>query len=437
MIIDKGTSYQILDIPKESNDDEIKAAYIRLVKKHPPEYDPDNFIKIRKAYESLKDPEKRAKEDLFTLNFDHDNFKLPNVTGVDIGELNTQITDIETQLLDSDKDPFLIDQFVEILNKRAALYVTKKQMTEAISDWKKILELVDDYPDAKHNLYFSNFALAYGLAIHERYEDSIYYWEEALKYNSTSSTVIHNLAITADKAGKKELSEQYWKKTLAIWENQFNENKNDIYIKTCILELHQAFGGNIVATKLGPGAQISAKEQISPDKAIHEFREALKIDPNNTQAQKKIISSYMQAGRWQEAIQEIVNRLKGNRDDKELLNLLGQVYLNSGKVDEAFAVWNRVLSLDPKDQIAKQNIIDGHTLVGKKLRERGLHNASLVHFKSLLKYRPDDPEIHMEIGNTYALKGDSRSAMASWQTVLQIDPKHKEAKRRLTETRFK
>jgi tetratricopeptide (TPR) repeat protein len=111
--------------------------------------------------------------------------------------------------------------------------------------------------------------------------------------------------------------------------------------------------------------------------------------------------------------------------------------LNIGKIDEAFSIWNRILGVDPKNQTARSSVIDGHKLVGKKLRDRGLFNAALVHFKSLLKFEPSNPQVHLEIGNTYSQKGDFRSALASWQTVLQLDPKNKEAKKALSETRFR
>ena len=170
---------------------------------------------------------------------------------------------------------------------------------------------------------------------------------------------------------------------------------------------------------------------------MQEYREVLKYDPSNFHAQMQIATALMQDNKWPEATRELANLLKTNRDNTEILNMLGWTYLNTGKIDEAFAVWTRILSIDPKNVTAKDNIIRGHLTVGKKLRERGLYNAALVHFKSLLKYLPDKPEVHFEIGSTYAMKGDHRSAVNCWQTVLQLDPKNKLAKKAIAETRFR
>src|SRR5208283_1868306 len=130
--MDKATAYQILAISKESNDEEIKAAYIRLVKQHPPEQDPDGFIQVRKAYTNLKDPSKRAHEDLFTFNFIHDSFRLPSGANFhDLNEINRSLNDIDMQLQTYPDDPMLQDQYVEIIRQRAAYYVSKKLWSEA------------------------------------------------------------------------------------------------------------------------------------------------------------------------------------------------------------------------------------------------------------------------------------------------------------------
>jgi curved DNA-binding protein CbpA len=40
--------------------EEVRAAYVRLVRQHPPDRDPEAFERIRDAYEALRDVEQRA-----------------------------------------------------------------------------------------------------------------------------------------------------------------------------------------------------------------------------------------------------------------------------------------------------------------------------------------------------------------------------------------
>jgi curved DNA-binding protein CbpA len=57
--------YQVMGLAPTATEQEIRRAYFRLVREHPPERDPDQFKRIRAAYEILRDPARRAEWDLF------------------------------------------------------------------------------------------------------------------------------------------------------------------------------------------------------------------------------------------------------------------------------------------------------------------------------------------------------------------------------------
>ena len=51
----------ILGVAANAGDEEIRAAYLSKVKEFPPDRAPVEFEKIRDAYETLRDPRKRAR----------------------------------------------------------------------------------------------------------------------------------------------------------------------------------------------------------------------------------------------------------------------------------------------------------------------------------------------------------------------------------------
>ena len=57
-------AFTVLGLPADATETEIRAAYLRAIKEHPPETSPEQFEKIRDAYEELRDPRKRARESL-------------------------------------------------------------------------------------------------------------------------------------------------------------------------------------------------------------------------------------------------------------------------------------------------------------------------------------------------------------------------------------
>jgi len=53
--------YRVLDISPSAGQDEIRGAYLKLLRSHPPEKDPEKFKEIRAAYDKLKDEKTRIR----------------------------------------------------------------------------------------------------------------------------------------------------------------------------------------------------------------------------------------------------------------------------------------------------------------------------------------------------------------------------------------
>jgi DnaJ-class molecular chaperone len=62
------SALEILGVSARADEEEIRAAYLSKVKEFPPDRAPAEFEKIRDAYETLRDPRKRAREMFVTTN---------------------------------------------------------------------------------------------------------------------------------------------------------------------------------------------------------------------------------------------------------------------------------------------------------------------------------------------------------------------------------
>uniref|UniRef100_A0A7C4YF96 Chaperone protein DnaJ n=1 Tax=candidate division WOR-3 bacterium TaxID=2052148 RepID=A0A7C4YF96_UNCW3 len=87
--------YEILGVPRNATQEEIKAAYRRLAKKYHPDMNPDNkeeatekFKEISEAYEVLMDPEKRALYDKYGHDGLSGAFKSGNFTWEDFSHFS-------------------------------------------------------------------------------------------------------------------------------------------------------------------------------------------------------------------------------------------------------------------------------------------------------------------------------------------------------------
>jgi DnaJ-class molecular chaperone len=59
---------KVLEVEPQAGEEEIRAAYLRKVKEHPPDRSPEEFEKIRDAYESLRDPRRRMRHMLLSAD---------------------------------------------------------------------------------------------------------------------------------------------------------------------------------------------------------------------------------------------------------------------------------------------------------------------------------------------------------------------------------
>jgi len=58
---------EVLGVSQDAGEEEIRAAYVRRVKEHPPDRSPEEFERIRDAYDSLRDPRRRMRDKLLSV----------------------------------------------------------------------------------------------------------------------------------------------------------------------------------------------------------------------------------------------------------------------------------------------------------------------------------------------------------------------------------
>ena len=67
-MIDNQDPREILGVSIEAGTQEIRAAYIKKVKEFPPDHAPQEFERIREAYDLLRDPRQRTMNMLLSAN---------------------------------------------------------------------------------------------------------------------------------------------------------------------------------------------------------------------------------------------------------------------------------------------------------------------------------------------------------------------------------
>ncbi len=187
------------------------------------------------------------------------------------------------------------------------------------------------------------------------------------------------------------------------------------------------------------------KEQLYAD-ALETYKKAKELDPKENRLDKFIAMSYMgmyspgssnpkDVDALQNAIENFKKYLAERPDDEKAAKLLVTTYMNSGKIDEAIDFFKDMLQRNAKDTAAVQTIA---MLYAKK----GDFENSMVWQRKRAELEPKNAEVFYTMGVTAwdksyntvpeAMAADQRRAiveqgMKDLQTALQLNPDYFES----------
>ena len=88
--------------------------------------------------------------------------------------------------------------------------------------------------------------------------------------------------------------------------------------------------------------------------AIDYFSDALQLNPNNINAQINISDALVEMQKYEEGIQTLMHTLKSNPNEINALLRMGNLYREAGRQEEAEDYFNKVLEIEPGNEIARE-----------------------------------------------------------------------------------
>ncbi len=418
-------AYSVLGIRKGATQDEIKAAWVEMIKKYDQEKHTDRFMAIQGAYETLRDPVRRAAQDVGAFNHIKGSFHFTSDERSEESDedLQKRVADLEPRIKGPDVSEEDRRLFVRTLMQRSFKLASKRQWEDAVAEWKRVLEVDPTHQRARNNILHSYVTLGYSYAEHELYPQAVDLWEKALQMNPDEPALLHNLALAYEKSSRAEDAARCWEEVLRHWKKRLDEDPEDLYTQNCIVEVRRRHSGHGGRDE-GP-------------RSLEDYEEILKLKPNDFDAQFGIATILMDEQNWDAAIERLNTLSAQYPKNIEVLNLRGWAYLNDGQIEAAFQTWNRALTLDPRNHATREAVIKARMSIGRAFRKKGMHTQALVQFKALLRLDPKSAEANLEIGKTYMEKGDRRSAAQAFAQVMRLDPKNTAVKQYVSDMKLR
>ncbi len=176
-----------------------------------------------------------------------------------------------------------------------------------------------------------------------------------------------------------------------------------------------------------------SNQRNAPEKAVAQFRRALALNPNYSEARLNLVLTLAEMGEYEEAAKEAAELQASAAADSRRLSLgirgqlanthadLGKRYHDLGLFVEAVAEYDKALRLCP-------TFPDIHNRRAMSYRELGGYAEAKASLLRALELNPDYVEAHVNLGVLHLKLGNLPDAVKTWERALQLDPTHRLAR---------
>ena len=153
------------------------------------------------------------------------------------------------------------------------------------------------------------------------------------------------------------------------------------------------------------------------EKAIDQFRLALRSNPNDAQAHHSLGTALISRGELEEAIRHLLRALQLKPDYVPAHNSLGIVFASQGKQREAVHHYRQALEIEPDYAATRNNL-------GVALSSQGELDEAIHHFRRALESDPDLAEVYSNLGGALKAQKKLEEAIPNLRQALRLSPNY-------------
>jgi Flp pilus assembly protein TadD len=148
--------------------------------------------------------------------------------------------------------------------------------------------------------------------------------------------------------------------------------------------------------------------------AIAMYTAAAHDAPDDVAVQLAAASGLARAGKWNQARDLMVERVKSHPNNPDLLRMLASIYVMVGQSEAAIARFDQVLALAPND-------IQAMADKGVALDLLGRHGEAQALYRRALAIAPNDPIVSNDLALSLLMEGRAPAALAVLQPFAEAD----------------
>ncbi len=256
------------------------------------------------------------------------------------------------------------------------------------------------------------------------WENEFTLWTDVMKKSPRKDRTHYGLGFALDNMGYYDEALKEYKETLRINPNQF-QALNDL------------------------GGILLRRRQY--DEAIGYFKRSLAAKPDYLLAMGNLARAYEGKANLKQAVKEAERMVQAAPTNYEIHNFLGTYYAKAGKLDKAIAEFKEAIRLNPRYRSARRNLeiarrknelikqqgiinegassevppdsVMGHFYRGIAFQQKGLLDKAVWEYQEVLKINPGYFDARVNLGMAYFKLGDDDQAIVEFNRALKLRPK--------------
>jgi len=185
-----------------------------------------------------------------------------------------------------------------------------------------------------------------------------------------------------------------------------------------MLEIEEDFSDFIALAE--NGKNITTEQRAGYNKAIADYTQAIKLDPNFAPAYRDRGVAYSYSGDYDKALADFNQALRLNPNDPAAYRERGNVYGFKNDDTRALADYNRAIEVNPDYSSSYVNR-------GNVYSRRGDNDQAITDYTKSISLNPKESLAYTNRGGTYLNKGDYDRAIADFNQAIRLNPNYDNA----------
>ena len=300
-------------------------------------------------------------------------------------------------------------------NTAGVMYYQSQRIDEAITAFKRALQINPRYQPAKNNLHQLYREQGIAALGNETYPAAISFFSQALQLDPTDSTLYNLTGEVYARNGDQQNAIAEYKKAL-----QFNPSDTDAK-------------QNLARSYNNLGVQLTQSQRW--EEAIDAYQQARQLMPdlasvktNLTDLYWKRANTLRQQGNLDLAIEAYRELLAFDSGALDAHNLLGDLYFQKRDYPQAIHEFSAVFAANTENPQARNNLIAVYHKYGQVLDNQKRYDQAIAQLEAGLVLAPAHINLRLSLAYVYEHAKDFDSAQRGFEEILVLEPDNLQAK---------